>query len=396
MKIKSIIFIVLGVMMICLILIGSCSHTPVINYTPVAQNHTSIRPVVNVYIENTGSMAGYMCSGSEYKDAIYSYLSELDASCADTLKLNYINTQVIPYKGGLVNFIKGLTPTNILHTGGNTNFSDIGDMLQTIICKTHDNVISIFVSDCILALPNGATQDYYVNRQIEIKNTISKYLNNYGNLGIEIFRLESKFIGNYYPGSIYLNGKRPYYMFVFGDKKILSEMNKKVPFTAIKHGVKNYYAYTTESQIPFQITNKFGVSNPKGLPLKTKGKSGDYEFMANMDLSQTLQGDEVLEQVSNYEIDNASCKVVSITNTGGGDYTHIITLSLNKNIKAAANTVSLHQPALPTWLDYANADANSSIKSNMDKTIGVKYIIGGISDAYNGHLMHFDFEISNK
>ena len=185
-------------------------------------------------------------------------------------------------------------------------------------------------------------------------------------------------------------------MFIFGDKKILSKMNKKVPFSVIKHGVKNYYAYTTESQIPFQITNKFGISNPKGLPLKTKGKSGDYEFVVNMDLSQTLQGDGVLGQVGNYEIDNASCHVVSITNMDGGDYTHSITLSLNKNIKAATNTVSLHQPALPTWLDNANADANSNIKSNMDKTIGVKYIIGGISDAYNGHLMHFDFEISNK
>ena len=50
-------------------------------------------------------MDGYMCDGAELKDAIYGYVSKLN-SFSDTTELNYINSQIIPYKKGLKSFIR--------------------------------------------------------------------------------------------------------------------------------------------------------------------------------------------------------------------------------------------------------------------------------------------------
>ena len=38
-------------------------------------NNTS--PTIKVFLENSGSMDGYMCDGSDLKDAMYAYLSDL-------------------------------------------------------------------------------------------------------------------------------------------------------------------------------------------------------------------------------------------------------------------------------------------------------------------------------
>ena len=46
---------------------------------------------LNVFIETSGSMCGYMVDGSELKDAVYSYVSDLDGY-VDTTRLFYINS----------------------------------------------------------------------------------------------------------------------------------------------------------------------------------------------------------------------------------------------------------------------------------------------------------------
>ena len=65
---------------------------------------------LNVYVENSGSMNGYMCNGSNLKDAVYDYVSDLKKNTA-SCNLFYINSQIIPSKESLDNYIKNLTPS---------------------------------------------------------------------------------------------------------------------------------------------------------------------------------------------------------------------------------------------------------------------------------------------
>ena len=48
------------------IIVGSETNT-----SPISNQ----KPVLNVYIENSGSMDGYMCDGSQLKDAVFDYVS---------------------------------------------------------------------------------------------------------------------------------------------------------------------------------------------------------------------------------------------------------------------------------------------------------------------------------
>ena len=50
--------------------------------------------VLKVYMENSGSMNGYMCTGSTLKDAVFDYISDLSKKVKKT-ELNYINTKII-------------------------------------------------------------------------------------------------------------------------------------------------------------------------------------------------------------------------------------------------------------------------------------------------------------
>ena len=73
---------------------------------------------LNIYVENSGSMNGYMCDGSNLKDAVYDYVSDLKKN-TNKCDLYYINSQIIPCKDSLDDYIKNLTPSSFAKAGGN-------------------------------------------------------------------------------------------------------------------------------------------------------------------------------------------------------------------------------------------------------------------------------------
>ena len=52
--------------------------------------------IVNIYVENSGSMKGYFSGNSQIKDIIKDYYDRIDDSQSegDTITLNFINTQI--------------------------------------------------------------------------------------------------------------------------------------------------------------------------------------------------------------------------------------------------------------------------------------------------------------
>jgi hypothetical protein len=358
---------------------------------------------LKVFIENSGSMDGYMCPGSELKDAVYSYASSL-SSYADTTELNYINSRIIPYRYDMRRFIKDLDPYHFHVAGGNTSNSDISAMFESILNQTDDHTVSIFVSDCILDVPNGDSMDFFENRSIDIRNAFTKHLNKHSDLGVEIFRLESTFDGRYYysRGSELLNNvKRPYYMWVIGNKNILAHLNKQVPpFTEIKHGIKNYFAFSTNSNIPFEITNTKNIAKGNQC-VPTKNSDGDYEFLIKTNLRSTLQGADVLANPSNYATITSGIIVNGITelpNSSTSSFTHIINVIITNTSKSYAEKITLKPLYAPSWLEEANDDTGKDVKKNMNKTTGIKYLVQGVADAYKKQeqLVDFKFVVNNR
>lgn len=368
-------------------------------WSPVKNITYTKKPIVKVYIENSGSMDGYMCDGSELKDAVYGYVSSLK-SYSDTVQLNYINSQIVQYSGSLKSFIKDLTPTKFRAVGGSHANSVIGEMLTQILDAQDNRTVSVFVSDCILDVPQGDAKNFLVNNQIEIRNALVKKLEEDKDLGVEIFRMESKFSGIYYyaKGSEYLTGvQRPYYLWVIGNKKLLAYLNANVPFSEIPHGYKNYYAYSTYQEVPFEITNQFGmVQNP--CVCKTS-INGQYIIKVKVDLSSMLQDETMIRAKDRYQTQNGQVRVVSVEkiNNTQDKYTHVLTLNINKGISSCGLNLKFVLPDIPDWIESVNDDTGQNVTGNISKTTGIKNILLGISDAYRNHrdLAGVKFVINN-
>ena len=346
---------------------------------------------LNVYVENSGSMNGYMCNGSNLKDAVYDYVSDLKKNTT-TCNLFYINSQIIPCEESLDNYIKNLTPSSFAKAGGNLKDTDLRSIFKLIMDKHEANTVSVFVSDCILDIPQSAT-DFFGNCQVSVKNTFNEAIEKYPDLGVEIIKLQSKFDGWWFCGKNkqMLNGvKRPYYIWLIGDKNILAMLNEKVPVTRIIGGIDDYCAYSTSQPISFDIDNKrFAVNHSDKI---------NVEVLA--DLRPSLQEESLLENIYQYSTENPlQTKVLSVRSISKTDsrYSHVINLELSSPQTLKIASITLSYPGMAQWVKLSN-DSTGIYDNSIDKTTGIQYLIQGVADAYRNHYNFgsIAFNLKNK
>lgn len=379
-----IIALILGAILIPFLINGGDGKY-VVSYNEISPVTPYKPSKIKLYIENSGSMDGYMFNGSELKDAVYSYVSGL-GSHSDTTEVYFVNSGIYGVNAPLQDIIYKMSPSLFHASPGNKANTDIADIFNMVLSQIEKNSVSILVTDAILDLPKGNTVFFYT-KQTQIKSIFENLLKLNQNLAVEIFRMSSRFNGKYYytGGSVVLSDqKRPYYIFVIGDKQALSSANDIVAKSQIQHGVENYYAYSSYTQVPFCVMPK----------TKKKAKDGNFEVrlqqkaypvIANVDLRYTLHDEDLLMDPNLYTVafGDDSIKVKSIKELPKEpDYTHSITITLPENAKEGSVNLYFCPPPYPNWLDEANDDLSDVAVANSMKTTGIKYIIEGISDAF--------------
>ena len=347
---------------------------------------------LKVYVENSGSMDAYMCAGSNLKDAVFDYVSDLKrltTSCS----LYYINSKVILYNGDLKSYIKDLTPQSFARAGGNRRNTDLRDIFDTIISANSKQTVSVFVSDCILDIPENAT-DFFGNCQVSIKNTFNEALSSNPDLGVEIIKLESTFDGYWYCGhnSTHLTDvKRPYYIWVIGDQRYLAEFNKKTPVENIIGGIKEYSAYAAPQKIPFDMNRSTYVTN----------HSGKINVEVLVNLRGSLQSSDLYKNTAQYKSANPSqVSVVSVSEITDAlsPYSHVITLEIDNPETLKLETLTFSYPYLATWVSESDDTTGANVKDNLDKTTGLMALIKGVAEAYKNSTTYgsVSFELKNK
>lgn len=336
---------------------------------------------VKVYIENSGSMDGYMCNGSEFKDAIYSYLTALNGY-ATRMELNYVNSRVVPINAPLGNLIDRLSPAAFSQAGGNRSDSNFKQILTDVINKADDNTVIVFTSDCILDVPQGAASGFLNITRTDINNIVTSKLRNMPTLGFCIYQLESAFDGSYYypkGGSERYNGRRPYYLWVIGSQENLGYLLKNGINDRIQHGVKNYCAFAPSSDIPNTFSSHGGSEESQKVELKNP-HDGKYNVGIKIDLTQTLQGDSYLSDKGNFSISSGKINIEKITKLPSDDkYSYLITAKVND--ASFSDFLKIKKPSLPAWVSKDNGTRDDALEAG--KTFSIKYIIGGVSDAYS-------------
>ena len=367
--------------LIMIMTFSSCKRSTIVEIQSSTPQEAKVaKPQVKVFLENSGSMDGYMCDGSELKDGIYNYLSAIN-SYADTMQLYYINSEIIPKNVTLKNYIHNLTPSNFKQAGGNRSFSDIPQLFENVLSQINDNTIGIYISDCILDIPNHAAPDFLNITRTDIHTHFTDKCKKVKDLAVCVYQLESTFKGNYYfpkGGSKAYEGKRPYYMIIVGQRSQLADLRSNISDETITHGVKNYCAFSNGCDINAVLIK--GGSEADKLKLNTK-RDGRYYFDVLVDFDGTLQDNRYLSDVNHFEWINTSKLFIESINqvtSASSQYSHVMTLSVDDNV--FSDMVQLKNAGLPEWVKTSSDPKGDSVSNG--KTFGIDCIIGGISDAF--------------
>jgi len=356
----------------------------------------SEKPIINVYVENSGSMDGYVNGITEFEQSVYNYLSDLKISrLTDSLNLFYINSKIIKYGSDIEDFIEKLEPSIFSIRGGNRQATDISNVIKSVLSETYDNKVSILVTDGIFSPGRGKdANQFLVNQQIGIKSSVAEYINNNPSASIIIYHLSSKFNGKYYNyvnHPIQINEQRPFYIWIIGDVKLLGELRKRVPENKFQgSGVQNMFSITTgDKPIDYAVrlgSGKFKLDklNPKTTITKwdrdSRGLSANLaKFSVDADLSGFLLDDSYLMNEDNYELSDKDFSVsVSRAVNNNFGYTHTLTLS-STMVKKGMLSIKL-KSRIPQWVNDVNDDDGSY--AIPQKTYGIKYQIHGVYEAF--------------
>ena len=369
----------------------------------ISSEKTFDKSIVNVYIDYSGSMAGYVNGKTEFKDTVYNYLTDIKISGAtEALNLFHINTKPTPIKYDIKDFIYKLNPNQFYKYS-----SDIANIFELVLAKTENDNVSILITDGIFSPGKGKdANDYLVHQQIGIKRIMAEHLEKYPNTAVIIYQLSSKFEGYCYnckDTPQWVKAFRPYYIFVIGDEAKIAYLNERLPDQKFKGDLKHSYTLLPMAEkenykkISYSILNapKLGTFERDRKSPKTsinnikKDKNGKFMFTVGMDLSQFLNvmDEEYLKDVNSYSflmkqqpIENYSIEIEN--NTTNSDYTHNMKLTTDK-ISFGKLQISL-QNNFPQWIYDMNDDEGLDIfkGDSINKTFGIKYLLEGMHDAY--------------
>lgn len=387
---------------------GNIGAEPVMN-APAA------KCVYNIYVENSGSMDGYVKGKTEFEQSVYSYLSDIKISdiCSE-MNLYYINSEMHKHKPDVQNFIEKLEPNTFKARGGNRATTDISDIIGDILDSLGRDTVSILVSDFVFSPGSGVNADeYLLNQQIGIKNHFALKQKSNPNLAMMIYQLSSKFEGKYYDRNntpYNINHQRPFYIMIIGDSYNLIKLTNEISKEKIKgSGVINSYSLSKAvPSVTYGVLAmpKIGSFNPdpaspltsiKSAKIDKKNPNTKFMVSVGVDFSKLLLDDDYLMDSSNYEISNKSFNISVDKAKNNTKYTHIVKLSLNPKLanlyKGPLTIQLLKHPS--TWSESVTNPDDVGIQNiTTDKTYGFKYLVGGIYDSYSSEKAYAKFNIN--
>lgn len=366
---------------------------------------------INVYLENSASMDGYVKGVTEFETAIYNLLGDFKISgLCDSLNLSYIN-KTIPYQkqnalpADIQDFIEKLEPSVFKQRGGDRSVSDLKNILSTVLKTVNNKNAAVLISDFVFSPgKNANAQDYLNNQGVGIKIDFSEKLKEF-DLSAIIIQLQSNFDGLYYDKTdkpLSYKGKRPYYVWIFGStQQISSILNKKI-LDNIKGGysnrlvlqsvkginVPNYkilYSPKIGSFSAKQLNNKI-ISDASAS--KDNQNKGLFGFNVAVDFANSLQDANYFLDTANYVLSNTKyqLKVETITdknNPSLSGFTHILKLQTSE-LREEILKIDIVGKT-PSWvLNSTSIDDSNILNDNNEqqKTFGLRYLIEGVSDAF--------------
>ena len=401
------------------------------------------QPIVNVYIENSGSMDGFVNGFTEFKGDIGKLLVDLKYHYGnDNVHIYFIRNdkpigkgqeeelQVKEWKDSktdIADFAKAIDLTwkeDKSYRGSNTNLNNI---FRRILDSTDRNTISILVSDCIYSIGNGET----IQQLNAAKNTtydafLMASKRNGGYLATTVVKMKSFFNGKYYPftgdrNAFKIIGELPYYICVISNQDNLADFNKDIKIQKLD-GFDNKYVIDKGSVDSLYYATLGSQKLRKGGSYRTIKKDNyhsfenvsfggsscshsekqELEFAVAIDMKRIDVDVNYLLDTSNYVLSNNLFRVKEVCDKNKkkqdiypaewdrikDSSSHIIVLQATETIFSIPKKDGLSvkiglKKQMPQWIEECNTLDDTSVKKlEGRKSFGLKYWIEGIAEAY--------------
>ncbi|MBR0500647.1 MAG: hypothetical protein IJJ72_06590 [Bacteroidales bacterium] len=388
---------------------------------------------IKIFIENSGSMNGYINDDSEFQTAIKKMVVLLKHYYGDnSLQLYYVNKntykQAIPAGVSPEDFVDKMLDKSSF-TGansgehGNTNLNDI---IGLVLDETDDDCVSILISDYIYSVGNTKVASVALaGCGVETMGHFLDKSKKLPSLSTLIIQLASTFRGNYWdyvnPNSHphRLNCKRPYYMCVVGSAPVVDDFFSHIKVDEMD-GFKEKLLLSTVnlSETRYAVLSALGRKGKfvvRGQDKKEIANAdftkhgGEFQFAVGMDLSEFPLTESEKENISNYCITNGKYEIVrvepidpySVTypsdkqSIRDNNLTHMAIIRAT-GLPIVDCSIKINME-LPSWVSSDSSIDDRSIDTDIDeqsKTFGIEYFIKGIFEAYsevsngdNGYLV---------
>ena len=159
----------------------------------------TVKPTVRIFMENSGSMNGFVTINSEFKNALGHLIAKTNGFYEGT-KLFFINDAIhhAAVCDNLNDFVLHLNPQTM--QVGNTGSTDINKIFGMILDRTKNDTVSILVSDCVydvdnvgnlLSAASSSTTGTFMKAIRQAKEKDSDF-------AVILMQCESKFYGYHY------------------------------------------------------------------------------------------------------------------------------------------------------------------------------------------------------
>ncbi|MGB3585347.1 MAG: hypothetical protein WBA23_02350 [Tunicatimonas sp.] len=368
----------------------------------------------SVYLENSGSMDGYVRGNTQFEDAIYRMLVDLNY-WADTLALNYINSRPIPYQQDVSQFISDLEPQEFQQRGGNRGNSDLNKILTQVASRAGQGEVSVLISDFIFSVKGSNTEELLNNQKISLYNTFRQQLAQ-SPFSTYIIKLSSAFTGSYYDKNdrpLSLNGVvRPYYIWVMGPNEALQSLRQQIDFSGLD-GYQTSYLLSdgSASEPPFYTvlsntlnTGSFRTDRDyasadyvRGIEKVETGRRGEtnqFSFAVAMNLTSIPAEESYLTDPYNYQVEGYQLDSIIRTEQIervhprdqaliDGKASHVLLVSTEQTNYPDLSIALLKQT--PAWVVNTSSTSDTRIQRNEEQqkqTFGLLYLIEGVEEAY--------------
>ncbi|WP_017731578.1 hypothetical protein [Nafulsella turpanensis] len=372
---------------------------------------------LNIIIETSGSMAGFMPSRSGEQTNFQMQIDELLANAEalegnDIRTLRYYSARDKIYKEVYSRFVQMLR-RGLKNAGSST---PIPGLLRDIAESfTGEDQVSLFISDFIYAPPNSRDRDFIAN---DIRRALNQVENE--NFVVSVFALKSDFAGTFYPAASENPGGRvrpitpccetevPYYIWVMGPEEKVRMVNQEI--------IRNSFA--EQLHLGFaEINTPYGIIPGSGReggwypadregkiiqldnPQEIKEEGVTYTIGLMLDgLPGQVRSTEYLEEHLKLQVENGEGRVKEVYDRASfltqatinnkdrkliDCYSHYVTVVVDKvyDRNSDINLQLQLENSLPPWVGEYTTENDSRIEEEGPKTYSLNAIIDGAGRA---------------